>query len=120
MLDKKQDALRERVEQEVVTHLGWRVLGASTDHSRKGGTEYRWFWLGACYLNDHLELDRREGNYRKCSFQRLQLIIRSCRCGTTASDAGPSTLSEPLAPLPGNFGRVTICRACWWDPARFL
>jgi len=46
--------LREDVERAVVKHLGlephWEK---SAPIPHKGGFDYRWFWLGACYLRDH-------------------------------------------------------------------
>ncbi len=58
MLDKTQDALRAQVEREVVDLL---ELGPYWEQSKtipnKGGVEYRWFWLGACYLRDHAVVD---------------------------------------------------------------
>ncbi len=53
-LDKKQEALRASVEKVVVEQLG---LASYWEQSKaipnKGGTEYRWFWLGLCYIHDH-------------------------------------------------------------------
>lgn len=61
LLDKKQATLRTRVEQQVVRHLG---LDAYWDDARaipnKGGVEYRWFWLGACYVRDHQGIEQYE------------------------------------------------------------
>jgi len=58
MLDKTQDALHTQVEQEVVHFL---ELGPYWEQSKtipnKGGVEYRWFWLGGCYLHDHEGID---------------------------------------------------------------
>jgi CRISPR-associated protein Csc3 len=78
-LDKKQDALREHVEQEVVKHLGltpyWKQAQAIPN---KGGVEYRWFWLGACFLRDHQGIDAYdgEGNLLSVFTSTLQLIIK--------------------------------------------
>lgn len=79
MLDKKQDALREHVEQEVVKHLGltpyWTQAQAIPN---KGGVEYRWFWLGACYLRDHQGIAEYEGagNLFEIFNSTLQLVIK--------------------------------------------
>lgn len=75
MLDKKQQSLREQVEQEVVKHLG---LTSYWEQSRaipnKGGVEYRWFWLGACYLRDHPGLDTSD---LEATFQStLELVLK--------------------------------------------
>ena len=78
-LDKKQDALREHVEQEVVKHLGltpyWKQAQTIPN---KGGVEYRWFWLGACYLRDHQGIDAYdgEGNLLDTFTSTLQLVIK--------------------------------------------
>lgn len=62
MLDKKQEALRKQLEQELVNYLG---LTPYWDQAQtipnKGGVEYRWFWLGACYLRDHAGIAEYEG-----------------------------------------------------------
>jgi CRISPR-associated protein Csc3 len=54
LLDRECAGLREDTERLVVSHLGlgsyWEK-SASIPH--KGGFDYRWFWLGACYLRDH-------------------------------------------------------------------
>ncbi len=58
LLDKKQAPLRERVEQEVIQHLGLTPYWSqSLTIPNKGGVEYRWFWLAACYLHDHEGID---------------------------------------------------------------
>jgi CRISPR-associated protein Csc3 len=54
MLDKNQQALREQVEREIVQHLELTPYWEQAQTiPNKGGVEYRWFWLGACYLRDH-------------------------------------------------------------------
>jgi len=62
-LDKKQQTLREQVETTVVRHLGlepyWEMSKAIPN---KGGVEYRWFWLGACYLRDHPGIHEYQGD----------------------------------------------------------
>ena len=61
-LEKKQDALRERVEKAVVEQLGLTPYwGQSKAIPNKGGTEYRWFWLGLCYLRDHHGIHESDG-----------------------------------------------------------
>ena len=61
-LDKKQDALRERVEKVVVEQLGLTPYwGQAKAIPNKGGTEYRWFWLGLCYLRDHPGIHESDG-----------------------------------------------------------
>ncbi len=79
MLDKKQDALREHVEQEVVKHLGLSPYWAQAQTiPNKGGVEYRWFWLGACYLRDHPGIDVYDGkgNLFDVFHSTLQLVIK--------------------------------------------
>ena len=59
---EKQEPLRQQVEQTVIQHLG---LASYWEQSQtipnKGGVEYRWFWLGACYLRDHQGIRSYEG-----------------------------------------------------------
>ena len=63
MLDKKQEMLRKQVEEELVKHLGLTPYWESAKTiPGKGGTEYRWFWLGACYLRDHPGIAEFEGD----------------------------------------------------------
>jgi CRISPR-associated protein Csc3 len=79
MLDKKQAVLRERVEQEVVKQLGLAPYWAQAQTiPNKGGVEYRWFWLGACYLRDHPGIAEYEGegNLFEVFNSTLQLVIR--------------------------------------------
>jgi CRISPR-associated protein Csc3 len=58
LLNKQQQELRAQTEQAVIQQLG---LTPYWDQSKcipnKGGVEYRWFWLAACFLQDHLGLD---------------------------------------------------------------
>src|SRR6266571_6152942 len=62
MLDKSQEALREQAEKAVVEHLGLTPYWVqSRTIPNKGGVEYRWFWLGACYLRDHPGIDAYDG-----------------------------------------------------------
>ncbi len=78
-LDKKQQELREQVEKEVVHALDlapyWEQAKGIPN---KGGVEYRWFWLGACYLRDHpgLELDGDERSLKTVFTRTLDLIIK--------------------------------------------
>jgi CRISPR-associated protein Csc3 len=57
-MGKKHQALREQMEQEIVQALEltsyWQQARAIP---RKGGVEYRWFWLADRYLHDHPGLD---------------------------------------------------------------
>src|SRR5260370_11737598 len=79
MLDNKQDALREYVVQEVGKHLGLTPYWAQARAiPNKGGVEYRWFWLGACYLRDHRGIAEYEGegNLFEIFNSTLQLVIR--------------------------------------------
>ena len=79
MLDKKQETLRQQLEKAVVEHLGlmpyWEQAGTIPN---KGGVEYRWFWLGACYLRDHPGITEYEGkgNLFEVFISTLQLLIK--------------------------------------------
>ena len=83
-LDKKQQELRTQVEKEVAHALDlmpyWEQ---SKTIPNKGGVEYRWFWLGACYLGDHtgLEPDGDERSLKMVFSRTLDLIIK--RAGDT-------------------------------------
>ena len=78
-LDKKQQELREQVEKEVVHTLDltpyWEQ---SKTIPNKGGVEYRWFWLGACYIRDHtgLEPDGNERSLKTIFTRTLDLVIK--------------------------------------------
>ncbi len=62
MLDKKQEALRQQLEQELVKYLGLTPSWTQAQTiPNKGGVEYRWFWLGGCYLRDHAGIAEYEG-----------------------------------------------------------
>lgn len=77
-LDKKQDALRELVEKAVVERLGLTPYwGQSKAIPNKGGTEYRWFWLGLCYLRDHHGIHESDGpgNLTDVFIATLRLVI---------------------------------------------
>ena len=77
-LDKKQDSLRERVEKAVVERLGLTPYwGQSKSIPNKGGTEYRWFWLGLCYLRDHPGIHESDGlgNLLDVFTETLRLVI---------------------------------------------
>jgi CRISPR-associated protein Csc3 len=54
LLDKSQQTLQKEVETAVLRHLEltdyWEQSKAIPN---KGGVEYRWFWLAACYLHHH-------------------------------------------------------------------
>ena len=75
MFDKKQEALHRQVEEKVIKHLG---LSSYWEQAQtipgKGGTEYRWFWLGACYLRDHPGMD--EGNLLELFTSTLQMLAK--------------------------------------------
>jgi CRISPR-associated protein Csc3 len=78
MLDKKQEVLRKQVEQEVIKHLGLeRYWVQALTIPNKGGVEYRWFWLGACYLRDHPGMSEHEGkgNLYEVFASTMQLLI---------------------------------------------
>src|SRR5205814_4732629 len=78
MFEKKQEALRRQVEEELVKHLGLMPYWTQAQMiPGKGGTEYRWFWLGACYLRDHPGITEYEGegNLLDAFNSTLQLII---------------------------------------------
>lgn len=78
-LDKKQAVLRKHVEEEVVKHLGltpyWEDSKAIPN---KGGVEYRWFWLGACYWQDHQGITDHDGEDNLLAIFRstLDLVIK--------------------------------------------
>lgn len=78
-LDKKQEARRQEIEKALVQQLG---LGAYWEQARsihgKGGTEYRWFWLGACYMDVHKGITERqgEGNLEEVFSSTLNLLLQ--------------------------------------------
>jgi CRISPR-associated protein Csc3 len=79
MFEKKQEALREQVEVELVTHLGLTRYWAQAQLiPGKGGTEYRWFWLAACYLHDHqgIREHQGQGNLKEVFTSTLRLLTR--------------------------------------------
>jgi len=75
---EKQGALHQKVEQAVIEHL---ELASYWEQSRaipnKGGVEYRWFWLGSCYLRDHRGIRSYEGERNLYAMFRsaLQLVL---------------------------------------------
>jgi CRISPR-associated protein Csc3 len=79
MLDRKQEAIRQQLEQAVVDHLGltpyWEQ---SKTIPNRGGVEYRWFWLGACYLRDHpgITAQQGEGKLEDVFTSTRRLILR--------------------------------------------
>src|SRR5579884_401057 len=75
MLDKHQQVLREQVEREIVQHLELAPYWEQAQTiPNKGGVEYRWFWLGACYLRDHTGLDT---NDLEATFHStLELVLK--------------------------------------------
>ena len=77
-LDKQYDSLRERVEKAVMEQLGLTPYwGQSKAIPNKGGTEYRWFWLGLCYLRDHQGITDYKGrrNLLEVFVSTLRLVI---------------------------------------------
>jgi len=78
MFDKKQEALRRQVEAALVKHL---ELDSYWEQAQtipgKGGTEYRLFWLGACYLRDHRDIAEYEGkgNLYEVFSSTMRLLI---------------------------------------------
>lgn len=73
-LDKKQDALREQIEKEVVAQLDLTPYwGQAKAIPNKGGTEYRWFWLGLCYLRDRQGYDTND--LEEVFVSTLKLVI---------------------------------------------
>lgn len=78
MLDKKQEALRVQIEQEVIAHLELTPYWEQAlTIPNKGGVEYRWFWLGACYLDAHRGIKSYEGagNLREVFGSALALVL---------------------------------------------
>lgn len=78
MFEKKQEALYRQVEAQLVSYLGlapyWEQALLIPG---KGGTEYRWFWLGACYLRDHPGISeyQGQGNLKEVFTSTLRLLI---------------------------------------------
>ncbi len=78
MLDKNQEVLRHHLEQEVVKQLGLETYWEQAlTIPNKGGVEYRWFWLGACYLHDHPGITERQGkgNLEEVFSSAFRLLI---------------------------------------------
>ncbi len=78
MLDKKQESLRRQVEQEAIKHLELeRYWAQALTIPGKGGVEYRWFWLAACYLRDHPGITEYEGrgNLYEVFSSTMRLLI---------------------------------------------
>src|SRR5947209_4854539 len=79
MLEKNQDALHVQVEKAAVEYLGLTPYWLrSQTIPNKGGVEYRWFWLGACYVRDHhgIHTYDGEGNLFDVFNSALQLVIK--------------------------------------------
>jgi len=81
ILDKKQETLRQQVEQAVVASLGLTPYWEQAQGiPNKGGVEYRWFWLAGCYLNDHQDQGIRElegdGNLQDVFSAALRLVMK--------------------------------------------
>jgi CRISPR-associated protein Csc3 len=79
LLDKSQQALQKQVEHALVQHLGlmqyWEQAKAIPN---KGGVEYRWFWLAACYLHDNqgLSISGEERSLETVFVSTCDLIVR--------------------------------------------
>jgi CRISPR-associated protein Csc3 len=73
-LDKKQQAQYKRVEQAVIEVLGLKPYWEQAKTiPNKGGVEYRWFWLGALYMQNHPGCD--DEDLRKVFDATLKLMI---------------------------------------------
>jgi CRISPR-associated protein Csc3 len=78
LLEREHKDLSVRVEKAVIDHLGlapyWEQSLAIPN---KGGVEYRWFWLGGCYVRDHPGIQEYdgEGNLLATFRSTLQLIL---------------------------------------------
>ncbi len=79
LLDKQQQELRKQVEQTVIQQLDlvpyWEQ---SKSIPNKGGVEYRWFWLAACYLQDHpgLAIDGEERSLQSVFTLTLARVLQ--------------------------------------------
>ncbi|HZU00374.1 MAG TPA: type I-D CRISPR-associated protein Cas10d/Csc3, partial [Ktedonobacteraceae bacterium] len=76
--EKRHAALREQVQQVVLKHLNLEAYWSQAQTiPNKGGVDYRWFWLGACYLRDHPGTDRYdgEGNLSHVFRSTLHLVL---------------------------------------------
>lgn len=76
--DKKQASLRERVEQAVIKQLGLSSYWEQAQTiPNKGGVEYRWFWLAACFQRDTpgLDLSEEERSLGSLFKATMQLVI---------------------------------------------
>ncbi len=77
--DKTQQELHEQVERAVVQQLEltayWEQAKAIPN---KGGVDYRWFWLAACYLQDHpgLSISGEERSLETIFSTVLHLVLR--------------------------------------------
>ncbi len=78
MLDKQQASLRAQTEQAVIEHLGLKPYWEqSLAIPNKGGVEYRWFWLSACYRRDHPGITSYEGAGNLLEvFQTILSLVR--------------------------------------------
>ena len=98
-LDKTQNNLRERVEKAVVEQLGLAPYWSQAKSiPNKGGTEYRWFWLGLCYLRDHPGIHESDGpgNLQDVFTETLRLLIEMA--GEPLRQAMPQKYLPQLVP----------------------
>lgn len=79
MIDRRKADVRRQVETELVSFLGLTPYWEQAQMiPGKGGTEYRWFWLAACYQHDHPGITERQGrgNLEEVFTATLGLLIR--------------------------------------------
>ncbi len=110
MLEKKQEALREQVEAELVTSLGLTPYWEQAQLiPGKGGTEYRWFWLAACYQRDHPGINRasRPGQPGRGVYCDAAATHQAGWRRIAPGDAATPKVSEPFDRLPGEHDRGT-------------
>jgi CRISPR-associated protein Csc3 len=77
--DKTQQELHEQVKWAVVQQLELTAYWEqATAIPNKGGVDYRWFWLAACYLQDHpgLNISGEERSLETIFSTVLQLVLR--------------------------------------------
>lgn len=78
LLNKHQQELRQQIEQAVIEQLD---LATYWEQSKcipnKGGVEYRWFWLAACYLQEHpgLAIDGEEHSLQSVFTRTMNRIV---------------------------------------------
>ena len=83
MLNKNQQELYKRIEQEIVGYLELQPYWErSKTIPNKGGLDYRWFWLAARYIQDHQGIDVYDGaGNLKEVFEGVFTLVRE-RAGT--------------------------------------